>query len=156
MTNSYSGDPASSSKDAVRFWTGDTSAPWLLSDEEINYTLTSYPSTQRAAAACLRKVAASYARKPSRSVGDLSISYSDMAKQYAAAADALEAQANANDATGALPYSGGISVSDMEGVDSNTDRVKPPFRNRQFDNPRTLGSDQDRPAGNNLENEYDP
>ena len=40
MSWSYSGDPASTERDAVRFWVQDTdSAVPLLSDQEIDYLL---------------------------------------------------------------------------------------------------------------------
>lgn len=144
MTTTYSGDPASSSKDAVRFLIQDTAAPWLLQDEEIEYVLTLYPSPQVAAAQCARAIAMNFARlAKSKKVGDLSIDYGERAKFYKELADQLEASGNI---AGVIPYSGGISVSDKLTVEQNTDRVKPPFKVDQFDNPSALNN-QRAPVG---------
>lgn len=85
MTWSYSGDPASSEKDAVRFLVGDTDTnDQLLSDEEIDYVIvesggSKYQSAHDAAYA----IASKFSRMAqSKSVGDLSISYADRAKAY--------------------------------------------------------------------------
>ena len=51
MSWTYSGDPATSDKDAVRFLTGDTDAgDQLASDEEIAYALSQRPDVRLAAA----------------------------------------------------------------------------------------------------------
>lgn len=86
MAWSYSGDPSTSTKDAVRFLIGDTDPDDpLLSDEEMQYVIQSAGSTsvyQAAHDACYH-VAAMYARMAtSKSVGDMSLSYSDRAKGY--------------------------------------------------------------------------
>lgn len=134
-TSTYSGDPTISPKDAVRYWLNDTdSANWQLSDQEIGYTLSLYPNPIRAAAQCATALSAKYARRVSKRVGDLSISYSDIAKQYQSLAASLEVSAN----TGVTPYAGGISVSDRATVEADCDRAKPPFREKQFDNPYTI------------------
>lgn len=132
-TYSYSGDPASSPKDAVRFWIQDTGAPWKVSDEEINYTLTQFSDPIRAAAQIAKALAAKYAAYPSKRVGDFEIQWGELAKNYAAIAAQLEATANTR---GVIPYSGGISHADKRQVNSNIDRVKPPFRIDQYDNPQ--------------------
>jgi hypothetical protein len=130
---SYSGDPAFSSRDAVRFYIGDTeSSAQILMDAEIDQTLTIYPNAFLAAAQCARTIAGRYSRKISKRVGDLSISYSDLAKQFFTLADELAAQGNT---MGVVPYSGGTSIADMQTVVSNTDRPKPDFWKKQFDEP---------------------
>lgn len=135
MTTTYSGNPASSSKDAVRFFIQDTAAPWLLQDEEIEYTLTIDADPMAAAATCARSIAMSFARlAKSKKVGDLSIDYGERSKFYQELADTLEAKGNIG---GVIPYSGGISISDKINVEGNTDRVRPPFRVDQFDNPNS-------------------
>lgn len=134
MTNSYSGDPASSSKDAVRFWIEDTGpTTWDASDEEINYVLETFPSPIMAAAKLARAFAAKAARLVDRRVGDLSINYSQRSKAWLSLAATLEAQAEL--ASVGSPYVGGVSVADIERVNANTDRVNPPFSNGQFDHP---------------------
>ncbi|WP_431490981.1 hypothetical protein [Paraburkholderia fungorum] len=70
----------------------------------------------------------------SKKVGDLSIDYGERSKFYQELANTLEAKGNIG---GVIPYSGGISISDKINVEGNTDRVRPPFRVDQFDNPNS-------------------
>lgn len=130
----YSGDPANSARDAVRSYIADTdeSDPQLF-DSEIDYELTVFPNAILAASSCARKLATRYARKVNKRVGDLSISYGDIGKQYAALADELESRGNS---FGLEPYSGGTSIADKRAVASNTDRPRPPFRRNQFNKHR--------------------
>lgn len=132
MTNTYTGNPADSSKDAVRFWIQDTAAPWKLTDEEINYTISQFTNPMLAAASCANALAARYAAFPSKRVGDFSISYGELAKNYAALAAELESKGQTFNL---VPWSGGITHSDREIARTDTNRVKPPFRRDQFDNP---------------------
>ena len=85
MSWSYSGNPADSSLDKVRFLIGDTdTTDQLLTDEEINYTISEsggsiYQSAHDAAYA----IASKFARMASStSVGDMSISYSDRGASF--------------------------------------------------------------------------
>lgn len=85
MTWTYSGNPADSEKDAVRFLIGDTDTnDQLLSDAEINYVIVeSGGSRYQAAHDAAYAVAGKFSRMAqSKSVGDLSISYADRAKAY--------------------------------------------------------------------------
>lgn len=85
MTWSYSGNPADSEKDAVRFLIGDTDAnDELLSDEEIDYVIVeSGGSKYQAAHDAAYAIASKFSRMAqSKSVGDLSISYADRARAY--------------------------------------------------------------------------
>ena len=129
----YSGDPSISPRDAVRFWISDTDVDNAqIFDAEIDYTISIFPNPMLAAAQCARNLQAKYARKPNKRVGDLQISWSDIAKAYATLAADLEARGNTFNLQ---PYSGGTSWADRFRVNSNTDRVKPPFRGQhQFDN----------------------
>lgn len=128
---SYSGDPASSPKDAVRYWIQDTDeTDQKFSDAEIAFVLTAYPDPLRAGAQCARTLAAKYAKRVNRRVGDLAISYSDLSKHYYDLADELDRKADLS----STPYAGGTSKSDKRKVAQNTDRAQPPFRERQFDN----------------------
>ena len=99
MTWSYSGNPASSDTDAVRFLVADTqTSDQLISNEEINYLLTVYNDPAFAAVAAARAIAAKFARQSdqSRSVGDLSLSesFSQKSEQYHHLADHLDSLAN--------------------------------------------------------------
>lgn len=129
----YSGDPSLSDRDAVRNYIGDTdSANPQLFDAEIDYLLTQFGSPLLSAAQACRNLISRYARRVSKRVGDLSINYSDIVKNYTALAEQLQTQ---GEQAGANLYAGGTSVSDMESVDANTDRVRPPFQRKQFDIP---------------------
>jgi hypothetical protein len=91
VTWSYSGNPASSDKDKVRFLIGDTdTTDQLLSDEEINYTLVESGSIYQAAHDSAYAVASTFARMASsKSVGDLSLSFSDRAASFYQVADRM-------------------------------------------------------------------
>ncbi len=131
MSWSYSGDPSSSDKDAVRFLIGDTDTNnQLLQDEEINYLLTTQGSVYAAAAEAAMSIAAKFARLADQTVGDLRISYSQRAEAYKALADSLSRR---GDLKFVEPYAGGISKSDKESVELDTDRVEPAFERGQFD-----------------------
>lgn len=130
MTATYSGDPTDSSKDAVRFLIGDTSATFEITDEEIAYILTLYPTPLGAAAACCRALASRFAKMVDKEVGDLKIKYSQRQKAFLDLAGQLEQQSGL---TGLMPYAGGISVADKETVEADSDRPKPSFRSGQFD-----------------------
>ena len=130
--STYSGDPQLSDRDAVRMYIGDTdSDSWQLTDPEIDYLLTTFGSPLFAAAQAARNIASKYARKVTKRVGDLSISYGDLQKNYLDLAAELEARAST---MGIAPYSGGTSIADIIAVNQNTDRPKPSFRRDMFDN----------------------
>lgn len=134
----YSGDPSLSDRDKVRFWIGDTnSADPLLMDPEVDYALSVYPNPQLAAAQCCRSIAAKFAQKVNRRVGDLSINYSDRQKHYLDLAAQLGQDGLTMDLS---PYTGGVSAADVETVEQDTDRVAPPFKRDQFDNPSALNN----------------
>lgn len=98
MTWTYTG-PADSAKDEVRFLLGDTvEADPLLSDEEIAYLLSgSGDDVYGAAIAGARQVATQFARlATSKSVGDMSLSYSDRARAFEDVASRLERQRSAS------------------------------------------------------------
>ena len=95
----YSGDPSASGRDEVRFLIGDTDQDdQLLTDEEIDYTITVYPddgtsySNYRAAAECARSLAAKYARLVNKTVGSLSLQYGTRAEQFRELASMLDDQ----------------------------------------------------------------
>lgn len=130
MVWDYSGDPADSTKDAVRFLIGDTNHDaQLLSDEEIAWLLSQnaddvYVAAQRA----LTQLATRYSGKADKAVGDLKISYSQLSKQFAERASDVLAQAEQGGGLVATPYAGGISRSDKQLDETNSDRVDPAFK----------------------------
>jgi len=131
---SYSGDPAASTKDAVRFLVGDTDdRERLCADEEIAYALSAGGSTQAAAAIVCQSIASRFAREPDTTInapGGVShtIGYSQRARTYQALADRYQSST----AESAAPYCGGISRSDKELRIDDDDRVAPGFVTGMF------------------------
>lgn len=99
----YSGDPADSERDAVRFLSGDTveTADVTLTNEEIAFLIDSWESIYDAAAASCEARAAQYSNKASGSkkVGDLSlaIDYEKSASGLLAMAERLHEQGSRED-----------------------------------------------------------
>jgi hypothetical protein len=126
MTWTYSGNPSSSDKDAIRYLIGDTDTNnQLLSDEEIAYELTRSNVYGAAALSCNAIVA-----KLSRLVDtyldrDIRANMSQAVKNYQALARNLEFKARLSIAA---PFCGGVSVSDKESREQDTDRVSPYFK----------------------------
>ena len=144
MSWNYSGNPANSDLDAVRFLVQDIDTnDQLVQDEEINWALTQGGGVYTAAALVAGVIAAKFARMADKeTVGKVSVSYTKRAEQYFKLEESLKKKASTQDL--GLPYAGGISKSDMESVRSNTDRVKPSFTVGMDDNPRNIAPlDQD-------------
>lgn len=132
-TWNYSGDPNVSTRDAIRFWLGDTDVNnQLLQDAEIAYLNTQQPNDPRlAAAAGCDTLAAKYSSKANFTVGQVS-------KQAGAIAKAFRDQAiwlRGEVAKTASPVAGGQSVADKITLSQNPDAVPPPFSVGQIDNP---------------------
>ena len=136
MSWTYSGNPADSDKDAVRFLVQDTdTTDQLVQDEEIAWALTQGGGVYTAAALVAGTIAAKFARMADKeTVGKVSVSYTKRAEQYFLLEDELKQKAATQNVP--LPYAGGISVSDVETVEDNTDRVEPSFHIGETDNPR--------------------
>ena len=89
----YSGDPSASDVDAVRFLIGDTDlADFILSDSEIEFLITTESGIYPAASQAALTMAAAFGRKADKSVGDLSIRYSDRREHYLALSKQLASQ----------------------------------------------------------------
>ncbi len=128
MTWTYSGDPASTARDAVRFLIGDTdTTDQQISDEEVNWLITENGNNvYLAGSASARKVAAEFTRQVrTKTVGALSISYAARAQEYRDLADDLRQQASTKIALAV--YAGGISRADKELQEADTDWDKPAF-----------------------------
>jgi hypothetical protein len=132
MTWTYSGDPAASERDAVRFEIPDTDqSAELVSDEEISYALEEEGSVLGAAARCCEKVAGKFAQQADVATGDVKLTYSTQAKTLAVRAKELRALATGTHA----PYSGNMSRSRKEGFAEDEDLEQGTFRRGQFDSP---------------------
>ncbi len=125
MTWTYNLSPGTASaderRDAVRVLIKDTVVTSAkLQDEEIAFFLAqSGNSVWRAAARACRALADAAASRISvgdLSIADQSIGYLDWAKSYDRQAD-----------MGATAFAGGISVTDRDNRDQDTDRIKPAF-----------------------------
>lgn len=122
----YSGDPNYSERDAVRFLIRDTNeATAQLSDEEIDWMLVeSGHSIYRAAMGAVDFIVTNYATQAqTRTVGALSITYAARADEYRKLALALHSRWLAF--TNFAPYAGGISRSDKQANERDTDWDKP-------------------------------
>jgi len=114
MAWTYSGDPAASDLDMVRFLIGDTdTADQQLFDAEINALLASN-SVIGAAVQCCQTIAAKYALRSSP--------------------QAIAAVA---------PYAGGISISDMQTNEENRDIPAPAFTRDLHNDPARVSNPWD-------------
>lgn len=83
MTWSYSGDPASSDMDLVRFLCGDTdSAIPLITDEEINYLISVRVSPYIAASEACLQIMAKLAKEVDYAIGPEKVSASQRFENY--------------------------------------------------------------------------
>ncbi len=140
MTWTYSGDPSSTNRDAVRFLVGDTdNTDQLVTDEEIAYALAQEGNAYNAAARMARGLASKFARHPDQSLGDLSISYSQRYKHFTELAKKLETEGSSRRG---VPYAGGISKADKDTVSADSDRIQPAIRVGVHDSPG-LSTDDD-------------
>lgn len=136
MTWSYGNNPSANEIDAVRLMIGDTideECSRQLSDEEIQFYLDQWCNPTVAAAEACLALAAKYSRRADEKVGDVSVSYSQTAKQYLELAQSLK---NRSNIYAGKVICGGISKSDKQTIESNGDRVEPAFTKRTHDNVR--------------------
>lgn len=135
MTWTYTGNPAASPKDAVRFRVGDTDVDdQLLQDEEILYLLGTEATVIQAAASAADAIAARFSRLSDKAVGDLRIAFSQKSAQYRQLAADLRKEAGISMA---VPFAGGISRSQKAAQESDSNRVQPSFKVGMDDHPGT-------------------
>lgn len=148
-TYTYSSNPATDNKDAVRALLADTNrdaAGWMLSDEEILWLLSQEGSPLMAAAAGAEMIQGQFTG-PARNIailriGDLMTESGgargggspDSPGTWAAYARMLRKRV----ARGAMPIAGGIDVSDRQPDRSDTDTLQPTFT-RGMDDFRNSG-----------------
>lgn len=143
-TWTYSGDPRSSPRDAVRFLIRDTNeADQHLSDEEIAFLLgASGNNPWRAAVLGADRLAADYAARSAsgvsqKTVGPLSISYSfsEAAQSFREIGADLRRQAALGFGSAFAAYSGGISKADKDSAEADTDWDQPYFTSGMHESP---------------------
>ena len=141
----YTGAPSTRAIVASRALVGDvstsTSATYL---EDAEYTFFNSVTSNRYSAAQLaaNSLAALFAGQAAnsgitRKVGDLTLTKSD-ATQVAAGYRALGQELGRKSVATITPYAGGISDSDKSDVEGDSDRLRPAFMRRLFDNPQTF------------------
>jgi hypothetical protein len=124
--------PIATPKDEVRFYSGDTdSSRQLVQDEEIAFVLTTQPNTLLAAAIVCDAAAAKLSQEADARVGDVSESSSQKATAFRQRAKDLRS----NGYKLAKPIFGGITRSQKEALDQDTELVQPSFRVGQDDHP---------------------
>ena len=148
MTWSYlSSEPGSSDRSWVRFNVGDNASDAQeMQDEEIDLLLASEGSKERAAIAAARALGARFARRADKQIGRLRIASGRVSENFFRLAAELEKGLSRQAGGTEGIYAGGISISDKESEESDTDRVDPGFERQQFDNPGTLSSNTDENA----------
>lgn len=140
MTWTYTNSPSTSERDEVRFLVGDTdSSDQLVSDEEIAYALAQEGNARAAAALVAESIASIFGRKADKSVGDLKISYRGQSEHYMSIAKKLRSASTKF----ASPYAGGISDSDKNTVEDDSDRLRPSFERGLHDHKGVAYEDGD-------------
>lgn len=138
MTWTYSGDPADSERDAVRFEIGDIdTTDQLITDEGIDYVLTLEGSIAGAAAACCDKIAAKYARDVDKKIEGTSVSASQRFKHFKELAKELRTRASQS----GTPYCGSMYSADQEADEADTSLKQPTFKIGFMDN--EISGDED-------------
>lgn len=129
----YSGDPAYSAKDQTRFLIGDTDpTDPLLYDQEIIWTLGQYNFTpMMAAIRCCESIIAKFSRMADEAVGQVKINFRQKAQNMR---DLQTTLRNRLAMEQAVPFAGGISVSQKITNWQNTDNVRPDFTKHMMEN----------------------
>lgn len=142
MTFTYSGDPSSSDKDAIRFLLGDTdSEEELLSDEELIFLASQWTqnySVYWAAAVAAESVAARFAREVTVNSDSQTVSTSELQQKYLTLAERMRSL-HRQFMTGAGVDAGGMLRNEQRDPD-----VRPfAFGRAMHDNPYSGQQDND-------------
>lgn len=133
MAWTYTNNPSGVQRDEVRFLLGDTDVTdQLVTDEEIAYLISVRGSSLGAAIGACEALEARYAREADQRVGFLSLSASQKAAGFRALALTLRRRQTVT----AIPYAGGITVTDKQAQELDTDRVLPAFSRDMMTNPQ--------------------
>lgn len=142
MTWTYGGAPGTTTsatrRDAVRLLVGDTdTTDQQVTDEEIAFALSQTSDDVYSAGSLIcRVISGKYARMVDTSVESVSSSYSQRAKQYSDLSVRLAKEGKKFGSSGlGVPVAGGMSISEMQSVEDDPDRVPSAFRTGQFNNP---------------------
>jgi len=138
MTFSYSGNPASSTRDLVRFLIQDTvSADAVFQNAELDYLVTTWTDGYAAAVAAADIAAVKFSREAdySKKVGDLSLSesFSGRSADYRTMADRLRKLRY--EISPPTPYADSDAL--VQTGNKDVDEYYTDFYTGQFDNPST-------------------
>jgi len=147
MTWNYSGDPASSARDSIRFLVGDTDInDQLVTDEEIAWTNnqvtgsdTATTDLYTAAYRVMIAIASKFSRLANQAIGDMRVDLFQKAENARLQAEELRTLAGRENLV-PVPYAGGISIADKDIDRANSDRVDPFFTTAQFANTYDYGA----------------
>ena len=126
---------ASGRLNVVRLLVGDTDTnDQQVQNEEITFALSETSDNVYNAGAWVATILASkYASRVDTDIdGQLSEKYSQLQEHYKGLSVSLSQQGKRLSGTGLGMSAGGLSVSDINAVRSNTDRVTPSFRRDRF------------------------
>lgn len=129
MAVTFGNSPATRDRDLIRTLIGDTTGK--LSDEFIDYAISSEANVWYAAAMCADVIGGQTGTVTDMTVGDLSIRYGTGQTNYAA----LAKQFRVRGSMSAVPFAGGLTQSDKDTEKDNTDRVVPAFSIGMHDDP---------------------
>lgn len=134
MAWTYTGNPASSAKDAVRFTIADTkSEDAYVTDEEILWALSQTGQNISAASAIIaRALSAQFSTLSDEEIGPLKFKYAERAKNYEKIATRLESQSASSQVNLSGVYGGGIEVADKLQNQQDTSLVQPRFYRDEF------------------------
>lgn len=138
MAWTYTNNPAAVPRDAVRLLIGDTdTTDQKVTDEGIAFFLAQTGNDiYLAAALAARSIAAGFSTDVDTKFESVSSSYGQLSENYYKLAVRLEAQAKKFGSKGlGIPAAGGITYSDIDTNDLDSDRVQPKFKQDQFANP---------------------
>lgn len=125
MTWTYTPD-FTASRDKVRFLIQDTNTnDQLVTDEEIAFVLTEASNIYRAAEKLCRAIASNLQRRMTLIDPAMRLDRGEQAKHYMELAEEYAAQALSSG--GVSLFAGGISITDKESYEDDTDRVPPAF-----------------------------
>jgi hypothetical protein len=145
----YTGNPSTDTSDAVRLLIGDMSTSTgteIFADNEIEYFVAARPNVYLAASEALMSILGStradqFRTIQSKKVGDLSLQYTagSAGGSYLTIREKIK-QLRMQGVRKVSPYAGGISQSDKETAESDTDWERPFSRVGIHDNPNSRSS----------------
>jgi hypothetical protein len=134
MSWTYTGNPASSAKDAVRFTIADTLVEnSYVTDEEIAWALAQSGNNVPSASAIIaRALSAQFSTLSDEEIGPLKFKYAERAKNYEKIATRLESQSTSSQVNLSGIYGGGINVADKLQNEQDSSLVQPRLFRDQF------------------------